>query len=59
MIDSGKRLLLSGLNLLVCRGGLEEEVVVAQETRSAAKQNSPAHVRAREVEEQMTNDERE
>jgi hypothetical protein len=33
MIDSGKRLLLSGPNLLVCRGGLEEEVTMAQETR--------------------------
>jgi beta-glucosidase len=31
---------------------------MAQETRSSATQDSPADVRAREVEEQMTNDER-
>ena len=31
---------------------------MAQETRSAATQESPADVRAREVEEQMTDDER-
>ena len=35
-----------------------EEAVMAQETRSAAMQDSPADVRAREVEEQMTDDER-
>jgi beta-glucosidase len=36
----------------------EEEVVMAQETRFTATQDSPADVRAREVEEQMTDDER-
>jgi hypothetical protein len=42
MIDFEKRLLLSGLNLLPCKGCLvqekeeEEEVVMAQETRFTA-----------------------
>jgi beta-glucosidase len=35
-----------------------EEAAMAQETRSAATQDSPVDVRAREVEQQMTDDER-
>ena len=40
-----------------CKGRLEE-AVMTQQSRSAATQDSPADVRAREVEEQMTDDDR-
>ena len=39
------------------RKGSLEDAIITQETRSAPTQDSPVDVRAREVEEQMTDDE--